>query len=124
MIEHLKIFQPNTLAFVLSGHVTKDDYDSVLIPAVEAALKGKGKLRLHFEIDPDFSGIDPGAVWEDIKLGMEHLSRWERIAVVTNVEWVRHAIQAFRFLMPGQVKIFPLDQAVQAREWIAAKNDR
>ena len=43
--------------------------------------------------------------------------RWERIAVVTNVEWIRHAVRAFRFLMPGAVKIFSIDEKVMAREW-------
>jgi hypothetical protein len=41
-----------------------------------------------------FSGIDAGAVWEDFRVGMEHLSRWERMAVVTDVEWLRLARSA------------------------------
>lgn len=37
-----------------------------------------------------FSGIDAGAAWEDTKIGVEHLTRWERIAVVTDFDWMKH----------------------------------
>lgn len=118
MIEALKGFPTKVLAFACKGHVTKRDYETVLIPAVEEALKQKGKLRLYYQIDPDFSGIEPGAVWDDFKVGMEHVLRWERIAVVTNVDWIRYTIRAFSFVIPGAVKIFPVDEQAKAREWI------
>jgi SpoIIAA-like len=120
MIEHLSDFPGNVVAFACKGHVTRHDYETVLVPVVEAALKQHEKIRLYYQIDPDFSGIEPGAMWEDFKVGMGHLLRWERIAVVTNVEWIRHTIQAFGFLMPGAVKIFALDEAATARQWIGA----
>ena len=118
MIEVLKGFPSNVLVFSWKGHVTKHDYETVLIPAVEEALKQPGKLRLYYQIDPDFSGIEPGAVWDDFKVGMEHVLRWERIAVVTNVDWIRHTIRAFSFVIPGTVKIFPVDEQARARDWI------
>jgi SpoIIAA-like len=43
----------------------------------------------------DLAGIDPGAMWEDFKVGMEHFTRWERIAVVTDVEWIKNTIKIF-----------------------------
>jgi len=103
---------------VRSGHVTKRDYETVLIPAVREALKQPGKLRLYYQIDPDFSGIEPGAVWDDFKVGMEHLLRWERIAVVTDVDWIRYTIRAFSFVIPGVTKIFAVNEEAKAREWI------
>ncbi|WP_407665917.1 SpoIIAA family protein [Mycolicibacterium aubagnense] len=32
-------------------------------------------------------GFDPGAIWEDQKLGFAHFFDWERCAVVTDVAW-------------------------------------
>lgn len=120
MIEQLQEFPANVVAFACRGQVTRLDYQTVLMPAVEGALRQQDRVRLYYQIDADFSGIDPGAMWEDFKVGMEHLTRWERIAVVTDVDWIRHAIRAFSFLIPGTLKIFALDQAVKAREWIIA----
>lgn len=122
MIEHVKGFSDNVLAFVCSGRVTKAEYDTVLVPAVRAALKAHDKLRIYYETAANFRGIAPGAVWEDFKVGMEHLTRWERATVVTDVNWIKHTVQFFSFLMPGQMKIFPRSEAAGAREWIVAAN--
>ena len=118
MIEAVQGFPAKVLAFACKGHVTKSDYETVLIPAVEEALKRPGKLRLYYQIDPDFSGIEPGAMWDDFKVGMEHVLRWDRIAVVTDVEWIRYTIRAFSFVIPGVAKVYPLSEAAKAREWI------
>ncbi len=120
MIEKLKDFSGNIVAFQCKGHVTRLDYDTVLIPAVETALKEHERLRLFYKIDSDFTGIDPSAIWEDVGVGVQHLLRWERIAVVTDVDWIGHAIRAFGFLMPGKVRVFPLAEEGQAVEWIHA----
>jgi hypothetical protein len=77
--------------------VTRKDYDDVLVPAVMAALQQHEKVRLYYEITPQFSGMDPGAIWEDFIVGIEHLLRWERVAVITDVAWIRHTVNAFRF---------------------------
>ena len=118
MIEALKGFPANVVALACKGHVTRSDYETALIPAVREALKQHHKVRLYYQIGPNFSGIEAGAVWEDFKVGMEHLLRWERIAVVTDVDWIRHTIRAFSFVMPGEVKIFPVDEMAKARAWI------
>jgi hypothetical protein len=121
MIEHLQGFPANVLGFACHGAVKKQDYDSVLMPAVRDALKSHDKLRLYYEVAADFATIEPGAVWEDFKIGMESLTRWERIAVVTDVEWIKRTVQFFGFMMPAsELKIFPLAEAAQARAWITA----
>jgi SpoIIAA-like len=119
MIQTLNEFPAKVLAFACKGHVTKSDYETVLIPAVEKALKQPGKVRLYYQIDPDFSSIDAGAMWDDFKVGVEHILRWERIAAVTDVDWMRNTIGVFGFLMPGAVRVFRLNESAKAREWIS-----
>jgi hypothetical protein len=120
MIEQLMSFPENVLAFVCNGRVTKADYDAVLVPAVMNALKRNDKVRLYYETAVDFAGIEPGAIWEDFKVGMEHLTRWERVAVVTDVEWIKQTMRFFSFLMPGAMKSFQASEAALARAWIIA----
>jgi hypothetical protein len=52
-------------------------------------------------------------------MGFGHLSRWERIAVVTDVDWVRMAVGALGFLKPAEMRVFPTAGAAEARVWIA-----
>ena len=120
MIEALQDWPDNILGFVCHGRVSRRDYDEVLIPRVDRALATHEKLRLYYETDEDFAGIEPGAVWEDAKIGLGHLSRWERFAVVTDVEWIRHTFVLFGFLLPGELRVFPRAEAARAREWIVA----
>jgi hypothetical protein len=121
MIEVLQGFPEGVVAAVAKGQVRRQDYDEVLTPAIEAAFARRQKVRCYYELGRDFTGMDPGAMWEDFRVGMGHLAGWERIAVVTDVEWIRLAINAFRFLVPGETRIFSTDQAAAARRWIAAE---
>ena len=122
MIEILKDFPDNVLAFAFHGHVTKADYDTVLKPDAEDRLKRHKKLRIYCEIPPDFERFDPGAVWEDTKFGFGHYFDWERCAVVTDVEWAKPSLNFatfLGFLWPGQYRAFSDVEAPKAREWIA-----
>ncbi len=70
MIEVLSGFPANVLAFAGTQRITRQDYETVLLPAVEHAMKQEGKLRLYYQIDPDFRGLDAGAMWDDFRIGM------------------------------------------------------
>ena len=120
MIEKLADFPDNVAAFACRGHVTKSDYETVLEPEIKGKLERHSKLRIYYEVGPDFEGFDAGAMWEDTKVGFGHLRSWERFAIVTDVEWIAHSVKFFGFLMPGDMKTFPLAEAATAREWIAA----
>ncbi len=48
-----------------------------------------------YVIGNDVTSFSPGAMVEDAKVGVEHLARWERMAVVTDRAWIRDGIHAF-----------------------------
>lgn len=120
MIERLHGFPGTVVAFAGRGQVTKADYVSTLIPAVEKALAGHGRPRLYYELGTEFAGIDADAILEDFKIGMEHLTRWERVAIVTDVPWIAHAVSLFSFLTPGAIKRFATNDVDKARSWIVS----
>jgi SpoIIAA-like len=120
MIEIVSGFPDNVVAAVARGHVTRQDYLEILVPAIEKAFSRFARLRCYYELGSTFAGFAPGAMWEDAKIGFGHLAGWERIAVVTDIDWIRHAVAAFRFLMPAEVRVFPSAEAAAARSWIAA----
>ncbi|MPV66885.1 STAS/SEC14 domain-containing protein [Burkholderia sp. BE17] len=118
MIEILNEMPPGVVGFVAKGQVTRKDYEDILIPKMTEILAAHRRVRCYYELGSDFSGMDPGAAWEDFKLGVQHITQWERIAVVTDVEWVRFALAAFRFVIPGDVRVFASGDSVAARAWI------
>lgn len=123
MIKPLTGFPDNVAAFACQGHVTKADYETVLIPDVEQRLERHDKVRIFYEIDPDFTGFDPGAMWDDTKVGFRHYLRWERFAVVTDIEWIKQTMKFVGFLMPGDMRAFPVSEADEARKWVAEPTD-
>ena len=120
MIEQLADFPDNVAAFRCAGRITKEDYARVLVPAALGKLRTHDKVRVYYEIAEDFSGFDPGAMWEDFKIGIEHLTRWDKVAVVTDIEWIGTAVRFFSFLIPATTKCFSRAEAAQARAWISS----
>jgi hypothetical protein len=81
MIEMLEGFPESAVAFAAKGKVTKEDYERVLVPAVEAAFQRRGRIRFYYEIGPDCTGFEPAAMWQDTKLGVKHWTQWDRSGI-------------------------------------------
>jgi hypothetical protein len=116
MIEIISGLPDNVVAFTATGRVTGAECDAVLLPAVARARKRHDSLRLYYELECRF----PGAAWEDLDIAPLQLQPWERVALVTDVSWVRHTVKALRFLIPAEIRVFATAQADEGREWIAA----
>lgn len=118
MLEQLDGFPDNTIAVAAHGTVTAADYAATLTPAVEKALAAHAKVRVYYETAPDFTGYEIGAMWADARLGIGHLTRWERAAIVTDVEWLRLSVHGFAFMMPMTVNVFSTAEAAAAKAWL------
>ncbi len=108
------------VGFVAEGDVTAADYTETIDPAIEAMLADHDAVRLLYVLGDGFTGYSGGALWEDGRLGLAHLTRWERIAVVTDHTWIGHTVNVLGHLLPGALRVFALDDESDARAWIAA----
>ena len=115
MLVRMKGLPENVLGFEAKGEVTGADYETVLIPAVDEMLARRKKIRFLYHLGNEFAGIDAKAMWDDAKVGLQHLTGWERVAVVTDVGWIRTAVKTFGFVMPGLVRIFSNSELAAAR---------
>jgi SpoIIAA-like len=120
MLERITDLPDNVVGLVAKGKLTSEDYEQVLIPAVNQTLEGHEKVRLLYVLGGEFDGMSAGAIWDDTRVGFSHVTRWEKIAVVTDKDWLRHSVDIFGYLMPGEVKAFPLAEEPAARAWVAA----
>jgi hypothetical protein len=116
MIQIVDGLPDNVVGIIAKGRVTNNDCDKILRPAMENTLKRHDKVRLYYEIGCRF----PGAAWENLRVGVEHIPQWERVAIVTDVGWVRHTVNALRFLIPGEVRVFTTNRAYEGCAWISA----
>lgn len=106
MIKILDGFPDNVVAARATGRLTLEDYDAVLIPNVRLTSRKHPKIRCYYEIGTDFTGVELGAMWDDFRIGVAYWVRWERVAVVTDVTWITHVVNALRFLVPCQVRVY------------------
>jgi len=118
MMEIINTGEGNQLEVRLSGQVTQDDYDSVLIPAIEDRLKDNDRVRVLVVIGDEFTGYDVSALWADSKLGLTYWNGFDRLAVATDKGWIATAVRAFAPLLPCPVQVVPLSEAGAARRWL------
>jgi hypothetical protein len=117
VISQLDDVPAGVIGFEATGKIAAEDYRKVILPALQQAAEA-GDVRFVI-VMRDFDGISGGALWQDLKLGIEHLRSWKRIALVTDIGWMSHLTDLFGWMTPGETKTFPLDQKNQALNWVA-----
>jgi hypothetical protein len=118
VVDPLSDLPEGVIGFRIDGELEAYDYTDTLIPAVEAAAAAGGVRAVM--VIANWSGFGKGAMRQDAKLGFEHLKSLERMALVTDVDWMRHAMHLFGWAVPGELQVFPLDDLEAAIEWAAA----
>jgi hypothetical protein len=117
MMKELTDLPDGVIGFEAAGKLEAEDYRDVLLPAIERAAAA-GEVRIVIAI-PEFHGLSAGALWEDLKMGVEQWGKWKRIALVTDIEWMQHMTAMFGWMTPGEVKQFPMAQRAEAITWAA-----
>jgi SpoIIAA-like len=116
VIEAVSDLPPGTLGLRASGKITSDEYRQMMQP-IYGALERAEKLNVQFELADDL-----GALWQDAKaagsVGLKHRSSWQRMALVTDKDWVEHAVSAFGWLAPCELRLFEPSERDSARAWL------
>ncbi|SON58405.1 hypothetical protein HDIA_4864 [Hartmannibacter diazotrophicus] len=108
------------IAISAKGHITADDYEKTLTPLVEERIASFGKIRFLYILGPEFQSFSAGAAFDDARLGLSHLGDFERIAVVTDIDWISWGMRLFAPLIPAPVRVLPVDAIEDAKAWISA----
>jgi SpoIIAA-like len=121
MVETIADMPEGVIGLRASGKLTKEDYTGTLEPALKEAMDS-GEARVVFVIE-DYEGIEPSAAIEDIKTGLgvefAHRKDWKRLAVVTDIDWMAKAMHAFAWAMPGELRVYGMDEPEEAKSWAA-----
>jgi len=118
----LQLLQPttgNVVSITASGTVTAEDYESVLIPAIEETVKSHDKVRVLYQVEPN-TEFTAGAMWDDTKFGLSHFFSFEKFALVSDTEWLNNTVKVLGFMVPCPVQRFALADRDAAKEWISA----
>ena len=113
MLRVIEGLPDNVVGIVAKGRVTADECDRILMPVIHTSLQRDG-ARLYYEIGSRI----PAARWDDLQIGVDCIPRWERVAVVTDIGWIRQTVKALRFLIGGDIRVFTTSEAGDGLAWI------
>jgi hypothetical protein len=108
----------NVLGVSGEGKITGKDYETVLIPAISEKFKTNKKLRMLYHLGDNFNGFDLSAMLDDAKMGMKHLSAWDRIALVSDHDTINAFAKFFGHMMSCELRIFKNAGMGEAKKWI------
>lgn len=120
MLQTMEGLPENVIAVSASGRVTGDDYEAVLVPAVERARARHARIRFLYRIGSEFDGFTAAALWDDATVGLRNRKSVERIAVVTDLPWVADAVKMFGIPVACPVRVFRDADLAQAKAWVSA----
>ncbi|QYK00064.1 STAS/SEC14 domain-containing protein [Shewanella psychrotolerans] len=118
MIELLNGFSHDVVAIRAHGVLTSDDYDQLLVPAIESKLKDHATIKLWYEFGEQFEGISVETLWDDAKLGFFHLTDFSRIAIITDNDWLTSMAKVIACMVPCPVNVFSRQDLQLAQDWL------
>ena len=118
MIQQMTSLPANMVGFRSSGTVTKEDFDFV-IDRVKEQVEANGELNYMLVLDNSPSDFTAGAWLNDAWLGVKNLLKWNRAAIVTDLEDVIKFTEGFSKVMPGEFRGYKKSQLQEAVDWVS-----
>jgi hypothetical protein len=122
MLRRMHEMPAGTMGFEAVGDVDDDDWEDVVEPALRDELARGGKIRLLYligprgDVDADLAGAEAG-------FRARHVTDYERLAIVSDEDWIRPALRTLSFLLPGKAKGFRVHDLEQAKAWLGAADE-
>src|SRR4051794_27045513 len=90
-----------TIGFEAIGEVEDDDWEDAVEPVLRQEIAAGNKLRLLYLLGTRSDDVEGDAIKAEAGFQARHAKEFERVAVVTDENWVKPALRALSFLMPG-----------------------
>ena len=110
---------PGTVGFEAIGEVEDDDWEKQVEPLLRSEMAEGQKIRLLYLLGPEAREVEGDAMTADTGFRARFATSFERVAVVSDESWMRPAMRALWFLLPGKAKAFPVAQLADAKAWLA-----
>ncbi|OIV40255.1 STAS/SEC14 domain-containing protein [Flavobacterium johnsoniae] len=108
----------NIVAFRALAEVTKEDFLTAVVPAVEHLVKQTNEINFLLVLDTDIKNFTAGAWLQDALLGLKHLGKWNRAAIVTDSEDIISFTNGFSYVVPGEFHGFKKEAFNKALNWV------
>ncbi len=110
---------PGTIGFEAIGEVEDDDWEKQVEPVLRSEMAEGQKIRLLYLLGPEAREVEGDAMTADTGFRARFATSFDRVAVVSDETWMRPAMRALSFLLPGKAKAFPVAELADAKVWLA-----
>jgi stage II sporulation SpoAA-like protein len=121
MITQLHNVPENMVAFKATGEITEKDFTETVMPAVDTIIKRTGELNYLLVLDTPLSNFTFGAWLKDALMGIRHLTKWHKAAIVSDTNGIRKFTDLFSIIMPGEFKGFEHKDLELAIGWTSER---
>lgn len=118
MLTMIEGLPDHVIGIRINDKLRAEDYERLLIPLVNQKLESHPKLDLLCCIEGEWNGMEAGAVWQDLRLGLGRIGHWARMAIVSDIKWLESAIKFFGLFSPGELRHFDSGVYAAACEWV------
>ena len=123
MLRRIRDMPEGTFGFEAVGEVEDDDWEHAVEPVLRHEIADGRKVRLLYLLGPESRQVEGDALAADTGFRARHASSFERVAVVSDEDWVRPALRALSVLLPGKAKGFRVNELAAAKTWLAEGGD-
>ncbi len=123
MIHFLENLPSNIVGFKATGEITEADFTDTVLPKVKALIDKTDKLNYLLLLETSVKNFTIGAWMKDVMMGIKNLTKWNRVAIVSDEEAIRNFTNFFSYLMPGEFKGFEHKDLHEAIDWVSEKSN-
>jgi stage II sporulation SpoAA-like protein len=118
MLRRIADMPPGTIGFEAVGEVEDDDWEEAVEPVLRDEIASGQKVRLLYLLGPEARDVEGDAMKADTGFRARHATSFERVAVVSDEDWMRPAVRALSALLPGKARAFPVHEQEAAKTWL------
>ena len=119
MLRRITDMPAGTIGFEAVGEVEDDDCEEAVEPVLRREIAGGRKVRLLYLLGAKARDVERDAMTADTGFRARHATSFDRVAVVSDEDWMRPAVRALSVLLPGRAKAFPVHDLEAAKAWLA-----
>jgi hypothetical protein len=119
MLRRLSDMPAGTIGFEAEGEVEDDDWEDAVEPVLRREIADGRRVRLLYVLGPRAHRVEGDAMRADVGFRARYAKSFERVAVVSDEDWIRPALRALSFLLPGRAQGFRVSELRAAKAWLA-----
>lgn len=122
MLRGITDMPAGTIGFEAVGEVEDDDWEETIEPVLRQEIAAGRNVRLLYPIGTGAGEVEGDAMSADTSFRVRHATSYERVAVVSDEDWIRPALRALSFLLPERLRAFA--SAIWPRQRLGLRRTR